>query len=621
MLARVTKPIGSGLALLVIATLLLSGSALATSAPAPRQAPAAAPLTSHTPVTWEYHLCATEGSVTMPDSEVITIWGFSVDSDTGPGASCGPAQVPGPELDDATAGDTIVINLYNDLDEPVAINFPGQTDPALLPPDATGAPPGGTTSYTFEVPNPGTYLYQSGTNAGIQTAMGLYGALIVRPDGFPDQAYDDASTAFDVEKVLVLSEFDDELNNLSDPNDFDWAEYHPVYWLINGEAYPDTDPISAGEGEKVLLRYLNAGLTHQTMELLGAHQRVIARDAHPLPAPFDAVSEIIPAGQTTDAIATMPPGSEGSEFPLFSRTLYLTNGNFPDFPGGMLTFIEVGMPPPPPVDTPPTVDAGVDDTITLPATASLNGTVTDDGVSALSTLWTQTSGPGTVTFGDDTAVDTTASFSIDGVYVLRLTATDGTGPVFDEVTITVNPAPGPTTLTLQVGASSDDVNQDANTLELAFFTVWLGNGSSTTASYTGLRFTNVTIPPGATITAAHVEVYANTMQWISMNMALAAEAVGNSPTFSTNNQPSQRTLTSAQVNHSSNVQWLAGTWYSLDDLTPVIQEVVNRGDWANGNSLSVILKGTNGQWGRKYVESYDGTPANAPKLVITYTTP
>jgi hypothetical protein len=180
---------------------------------------------------------------------------------------------------------------------------------------------------------------------------------------------------------------------------------------------------------------------------------------------------------------------------------------------------------------------------------------------------------------------------------------------------------GLTTLTLQIGASSDDVNQDGNTLSLTSPTIWLGNGSSTTASYTGLRFTNVTIPPGATITAAHVEVYANSTQWISMNMALAAEAVGNSPTFSTNNQPSQRTLTSAQVNHSSNVQWLAGTWYSLDDLTPVIQEVVNRGDWANGNSLSVILKGTNGQWGRKYVESYDGTTTNAPKLIITYTTP
>jgi FtsP/CotA-like multicopper oxidase with cupredoxin domain len=586
MLARVTKPIGSGLALLVIATLLLSGSALATSAPAPRQAPAAAPLTSHTPVTWEYHLCATEGSVTMPDSEVITIWGFSVDSDTGPGASCGPAQVPGPELDDATAGDTIVINLYNGLDEPVAINFPGQTDPALLPPDATGAPPGGTTSYTFEVPNPGTYLYQSGTNAGIQTAMGLYGALIVRPDGFPDQAYDDASTAFDVERVLVLSEFDDELNNLSDPNDFDWAEYHPVYWLINGEAYPDTDPISAGEGEKVLLRYLNAGLTHQTMELLGAHQRVIARDAHPLPAPFDAVSEIIPAGQTTDAIATMPPGSEGSEFPLFSRTLYLTNGNFPDFPGGMLTFVNVGAPPPPPEDT-PTPTAMPTDTPGATATDTATATPTDTpGATATAT---PTDTPGA------TATDT--------------------------ATATPTATPGPTTLTLQVGASSDDVNQDGNTLELAFFDVWLGNGSSTTASYTGLRFTNVTIPPGATITAAHVEVYANSTQWISVNMALAAEAVGNSPTFSTNNRPSQRTLTSAQVNHSSNVQWLAGTWYSLDDITLVIQEVVNLGDWANGNSLSVILKGTNGQWGRKYVESYDGTPANAPKLVITYTTP
>jgi hypothetical protein len=51
-----------------------------------------------------------------------------------------------------------------------------------------------------------------------------------------------------------------------------------------------------------------------------------------------------------------------------------------------------------------------------------------------------TSGPGTVTFGDASQVDTTASFSLDGVYVLRLTATDGTGSVFDEVTITVNPA-------------------------------------------------------------------------------------------------------------------------------------------------------------------------------------
>lgn len=103
-------------------------------------------------------------------------------------------------------------------------------------------------------------------------------------------------------------------------------------------------------------------------------------------------------------------------------------------------------------------------------------------------------------------------------------------------------------------------------------------------------------------------------------MSIAAEAIGNSPTFSTSNLPSQRTLTTQQVNHSSNTQWQANTWYALDEIAPVIQEVVNRADWQSSNSLSLILKGTGGAWGRKFVRSFDGSATNAPKLVVTYTT-
>lgn len=94
-----------------------------------------------------------------------------------------------------------------------------------------------------------------------------------------------------------------------------------------------------------------------------------------------------------------------------------------------------------PADQPPTVNAGLNQTITLPAFATLDGTITDDRLSPLTTHWTMTSGPGTVIFGDASLVDTTASFSVAGVYVLRLTATDGTGSVFDEVSITANPTP------------------------------------------------------------------------------------------------------------------------------------------------------------------------------------
>lgn len=90
----------------------------------------------------------------------------------------------------------------------------------------------------------------------------------------------------------------------------------------------------------------------------------------------------------------------------------------------------------------PRVNAGVDQTITLPAGVTLSGTVTDDGMpnppGACTTAWSQQSGPGTATFADVSAVDTTATFAAAGVYVLRLTANDGELSASDDVTITVN---------------------------------------------------------------------------------------------------------------------------------------------------------------------------------------
>src|SRR5439155_21446233 len=101
------------------------------------------------------------------------------------------------------------------------------------------------------------------------------------------------------------------------------------------------------------------------------------------------------------------------------------------------------------IDTnaPPTVDAGPDQYVPTPTTvASLDGTITDDGLpnppGSVATLWEKVSGPGTVSFGNASLVDTSASFSIGGTYVLRLSANDG-GPssVSDTITIVVNAAP------------------------------------------------------------------------------------------------------------------------------------------------------------------------------------
>jgi hypothetical protein len=94
----------------------------------------------------------------------------------------------------------------------------------------------------------------------------------------------------------------------------------------------------------------------------------------------------------------------------------------------------------------PTVNAGPNLVVTLPSSANLNGTVSDDGLpnppATVTTIWSKVSGPGTVTFGNVNAVDTTASFSASGSYVLRLTANDSALSASDDMSITVNPASG-----------------------------------------------------------------------------------------------------------------------------------------------------------------------------------
>jgi hypothetical protein len=92
------------------------------------------------------------------------------------------------------------------------------------------------------------------------------------------------------------------------------------------------------------------------------------------------------------------------------------------------------------VNSAPLVSAGLDQTITLPAVASLNGSAGDDGLpnppASLTTGWSKVSGPGSVTFGNASSVDTTASFSTSGSYVLRLTASDSALMSSDDVTVT-----------------------------------------------------------------------------------------------------------------------------------------------------------------------------------------
>ena len=86
--------------------------------------------------------------------------------------------------------------------------------------------------------------------------------------------------------------------------------------------------------------------------------------------------------------------------------------------------------------TSPVVDVGAD--VTSNSLFTKDATVTD--TTSLTYLWEDVTveGAGTITFGSSTSQDTTISANTDGIYTIRLTATDAAGndSSFDEFTLT-----------------------------------------------------------------------------------------------------------------------------------------------------------------------------------------
>jgi hypothetical protein len=95
-----------------------------------------------------------------------------------------------------------------------------------------------------------------------------------------------------------------------------------------------------------------------------------------------------------------------------------------------------------PVNQPPIVNAGTDQTITLPvSSANLSGTASDPDGSIATYNWTKVSG-GSATITSPSSASTTITGLTAGPYTFRLTVTDNSGAAAsDDVNITVNSAP------------------------------------------------------------------------------------------------------------------------------------------------------------------------------------
>ncbi|MBI9088277.1 MAG: hypothetical protein JEZ12_03585 [Desulfobacterium sp.] len=180
-------------------------------------------------------------------------------------------------------------------------------------------------------------------------------------------------------------------------------------------------------------------------------------------------------------------------------------------------------------------------------------------------------------------------------------------------------------LVVAVSSSDDDAEERLSDGYSYYSNNDLDIGRDIDATYPdmliGIRFQSLKIPQGATIKSAHVEftthgVYANPQADITI--AIHGEDINNAEDYDdSSHEISGRTATSASVN------WTVTPWNTVDEthntpeLKTIIQEIVDRDDWAEGNAISLKLTNPSGSPGSgRMAYSRDASSDKAPKLHI-----
>jgi secreted PhoX family phosphatase len=146
----------------------------------------------------------------------------------------------------------------------------------------------------------------------------------------------------------------------------------------------------------------------------------------------------------------------------------------------------------------------------------------------------------------------------------------------------------------------------------------------------GLRFANVNVPRGAVITSAKIQfTYDNTKELNPCILYFKAEDSDNPVTYSNDAIYELRD----RPKLADSVEWVVPSWVGgatgtrgpaqlSSDISALVQKLVNRPGWQEGNAMAFYITGQ----GTREAESYEGAEGHgnltyAPELIIEYKIP
>lgn len=237
------------------------------------------------------HLIAAPFTNTFAPGLKAEVWGYN-------------GGTPGPTLE-AIEGDRLRMYVTNRLPEPTTVHWHG----LLVPNGMDGVsglsqapiPVGETFLYEFTVREPGTYMYHSHYDEMTQVGLGLVGMFVVHPR-VP------RGPVVDRDIVMMTHEWRIDAGARR-PNPLEMTEFNVL--TFNGKAFPSTEPLVVGLGERVRVRLGNLSpMDHHPIHIHGVHFRVTATDGGYIreSAQWPENTVIVPVGatRTIEFTPTMP---------------------------------------------------------------------------------------------------------------------------------------------------------------------------------------------------------------------------------------------------------------------------------------------------------------------------
>jgi hypothetical protein len=177
------------------------------------------------------------------------------------------------------------------------------------------------------------------------------------------------------------------------------------------------------------------------------------------------------------------------------------------------------------------------------------------------------------------------------------------------------------TIDIQIGADADNISEDAD--GDAYWSNPTSNIDATN-EWIGVRFLGITIPAGATVTAAYLTFYFPSSSSDEPDLTIYGEDGATPAQFTQGADTytvSGRTKTTAAVNWGSADLGAPGT-YNSADISTIVQELVNSyAPYSDGAMLFCLTSRANDTARDCSVNTFAGGAANAPAIHIEYTAP